>query len=256
MNVYDGWGDLYDKVYAWKSDDIEFYVEQAEISGGPILELGCGTGRITIPIAIAGMHITGLDSSIQMLEVARTKAGKVSDIENKIEFIHEDMTTFSMERKFSLIIIPFRGFLSLLTMSDQRQCLENIKTHLMPDGRLVFDVFVPDLDTLTDNTLTQVHSWDIFDNDTGNKFVVWDQSRFDNYNQIMDVRMIIEELDQGGFLISKVYKDFQLRYAHRLELQYLIELTGYNLMELYGDFLYKPIETESKDMVWMLSPCR
>ena len=63
MNVFDGWSDIYDKVYAWKSDDIQFYVDQARISGGPILELGCGTGRITIPIAMAGLEIIGLDNS-------------------------------------------------------------------------------------------------------------------------------------------------------------------------------------------------
>ena len=115
-------------------------------------------------------------------------------------------------------------------------------------------MFVPDLDTLTDNTLTAVHSWDTLDLDTGNKFVIWDQSRFDNYNQIMDIRMIIEELGQNGFLLNKIYRDFQLRYSHRLELQYLMELTGYNMLELYGNFSYQPIDSESKEMVWMMSP--
>jgi len=254
VNVFDQWSDIYDKVYAWKSDDIDFYVNQARISGGPILELGCGTGRITIPIAMSGLEITGLDNSGKMLETAKDKASKESGIEKNIEFIDGDMTTFSIDRKFSLIIIPFNGFLSLLTIADQRRCLENIKAHLIPDGRLILDVFVPDLDTLTDNTLNAVHSWDTLDLDTGNKFVIWDQSRFDNYNQIMNVRMIIEELGRNGFLLNKIYRDFQLRYVHRLELQYLIELTGYNMLELYGDFSYQSIDSESKEMVWMLSP--
>ena len=180
MNVFDEWSDIYDKVYAWKSDDIQFYVDQARVSGGPILELGCGTGRVTIPIGMAGLEITGLDNSGKMLEVAKVKVSKLSGIEKNIEFVAGDMTTFSINKQFSLIIIPFNGFLSLLTIDDQRRCLENIKAHLIPDGRLIFDVFVPDLDTLTDNTLHAVHSWDTLDLDTGNKFVIWDQSRFYN----------------------------------------------------------------------------
>jgi len=254
VNVFDGWSDIYDKVYAWKSDDIQFYVDQARISGGPILELGCGTGRITIPIAMSGLEIIGLDSSGKMLETAKTKISKTPGIEKNIELIDGDMTTFSIDRQFSLIIIPFNGFLSLLTIADQRRCLENIKAHLIPDGRLIFDVFVPDLDTLTDNTRTAVHSWDTLDIGTGNKLVIWDQSRFDNYNQIMNVRMIIEELGQNGFLLNKIYRDFQLRYSHRFELQYLMELTGYNMLELYGNFSNQPIDSESTEMVWMLSP--
>ena len=254
MNVFDEWSDIYDKVYAWKSDDIQFYVDQARVSGGPILELGCGTGRVTIPIGMAGLEITGLDNSGKMLEVAKVKVSKLSGIEKNIEFVAGDMTTFSINKQFSLIIIPFNGFLSLLTIDDQRRCLENIKAHLIPDGRLIFDVFVPDLDTLTDNTLHAVHSWDTLDLDTGNKFVIWDQSRFDNYNQITNVRMIIEELGQNGFLLNKIYRDFQLRYVHRFELQYLIELAGYNMLELYGNFSHEPIDPESKEMVWMLSP--
>ena len=130
MNVFDGWSDIYDKVYAWKSDDIQFYVDQARISGGPILELGCGTGRITIPIAMAGLEIIGLDNSGKMLETAKAKISKIPGIEKNIELIDGDMTTFSIDRQFSLIIIPFNGFLS----GNSRSSYSTILRSLERDG--------------------------------------------------------------------------------------------------------------------------
>lgn len=254
MTPFDEWADLYDWVYAWKRDDIPFYVEEAQRSGGPVLELGCGTGRVAIPVAQAGIEVVGLDSSAKMLQVARRKARALGPISGKLTWARGDMRSLSLTRKFALVIIPYRGFLSLLSVEEQRRCLEGIKAHLLPGGRLVFDIFVPDLHTLTDDTAAPVHSWDVTHPETGHRLVIWDQSRFDNHNQVINVRMIIEELDRAGEMVRKLYRDFQLRYIHRYEAQHLLELCGFHVLDLFGDFDHQPLDEASTEMIWVATP--
>ena len=251
MTPFDEWADLYDWVYAWKRDDIPFYVEEAKLSGGPVLELGCGTGRVAIRMAQAGVEVVGLDNSAKMLQVARRKARALGPMTGKVTWVRGDMRRFSLDQKFSLVIIPYRGFLSILSVEEQRRCLEGIKAHLLPGGKLVFDIFVPDLQTLTEGTAALVHSWDVSHPETGHRLVVWDQSRFDNHNQVINVRMIIEELNGAGEMVRKLYRDFQLRYIHRYEAQHLLELCGFHVLDIFGDFERQPLDEASDDMVWV-----
>lgn len=251
MTSFDEWASLYDWVYAWKLDDIPFYVDEAKRSMGSVLELGCGTGRITIPMAQAGIDVVGLDISGKMLQVARQKARAVRPIDGDITWVRGDMCKFSLNQKFDLVVIPYRGFLSILNMDQQRRCLENIRYHLLPAGRLIFDIFVPDLDTLSDHTTGLVHSWDVTDPATGSRLVVWDQSRFDNHSQVIDVRMIMEELNSSGQVMDKLYRDFQIRYIHRYEAQYLLELSGFHVLDVFGDFQRQPLNDTSTEMIWI-----
>ena len=254
MSVFDEWSDLYDWVYAWKQDDIPFYVGEAQSSGGPVLELGCGTGRVAIPVAQSGIEVVGVDSSTKMLDIARSKATALGDINGNLTWLKGDMRSLSLGRKFPLVVIPYRGFLSLLSVGDQRQCLDVIKAHLLPGGRLIFDIFVPDLYTITEGSAAPVHLWDITHDHTGHRLVIWDQSRFDNYNQVINVRMIIDELNVAGKMVSKLYRDFQIRYIYRYEAHHLLELCGFQILNLLGDFKYGPIDEFSTDMIWIATP--
>ena len=136
-SAYDQWASIYDAVYSYVRDDIPFYVKEALDSGGDVLELGCGTGRVTIPIAQAGINIVGLDFSEAMLDIARSKAEGLPGNSGELSLQLGDMRDFDLGRQFSLIIIPFRGFLSLLSVEDEISTLREIRRHLLPDGRLV-----------------------------------------------------------------------------------------------------------------------
>ena len=92
-----------------------------------MLELGCGTGRVTIPIAQSGINIIGLDSSTEMLRKAQDKVQTLPVDTSNISFLHEDMRNFSVDQEFGLVIIPFRGFLSLLSVADQVDTLAMVK---------------------------------------------------------------------------------------------------------------------------------
>ena len=251
---YDEWAEVYDSVYSYVTEDIPFYVDEARRSGGPVLELGCGTGRVAIPIAQAGVNIVGLDFSPAMLRVARGKAAGLTGTGRPLTLVEGDMRDISLDQRFSLVIIPFRGFLALLTVDDQIQALDSIRRHLATDGRLIFSVFVPDLNMLLQEGDVPYHLRDVTDPETGKRLVLWHQSRYDNHNQIIDARMIAEELDETGVVIKRLYRDFQLRYAHRWEMEHLLAVSGYEVLELYGDFDRSPFDETSTEMVWVVRP--
>ena len=254
MTSYDGWAGVYDSIYAYVREDIPFYVREAARSGAPVLELGCGTGRVTLPIANSGVDVLGLDNSEGMLEQARGKARLLEDGHGGIDLHVGDMRDFSLGRTFPLVIIPFRGFLALLSVEDQVRCLANIREHLEPGGRLIFNVFAPDPQMLVEDEDAAFHLRDVADPDTGRTFVIWQQTRVDNFNQILSVRLIVDEIDQGGTAANRFYCDYQIRYAHRFEILHLLERCGYEVIDLYGDFDGSPFDEESGEMVWVTRP--
>lgn len=254
MTSYDGWADVYDSIYAYVREDIPFYVQEAVRSGGPVLELGCGTGRVTLPIAQSGIDIVGLDNSEGMLARARDKAALLEDGHGNMDLCMGDMRKFSLDRTFSLIIIPFRGFLSLLSVEDQVRCLTTARKHLEPDGRLIFNIFVPDPQMLVEDEDAAFHLRDVTDPDTGRTSVVWQQTRVDSFNQVLSVRLIVDEIDQEGAVGKRFYRDYQIRYAHRIEILHLLERCGFEVVDLYGDFDYSPFDEDSGEMVWVAKP--
>ena len=254
MTSYDGWAGVYDSIYAYVREDIPFYVREAARSGGTVLELGCGTGRVTLPIARSGVDVVGLDNSEGMLEQARGKARLLEDGHGGIDLRAGDMRDFSLGRTFPLVIIPFRGFLALLSVEDQVRCLAGIREHLEPGGRLIFNVFTPDPQMLVEDEDAAFHLRDVADPDTGRTFVIWQQTRVDNFNQILSVRLIVDEIDQDGTAANRFYCDYQIRYAHRFEILHLLERCGYEVIDLYGDFDGSPFDEESGEMVWVARP--
>ena len=251
---FDAWADVYDSVYSYVREDIPFYVDAAREPGSPVLELGCGTGRVAIPVAEAGIDVVGLDSSDPMLDVARRKARHLASESGTLTLVRADMRDFALgpEKKFNLVIIPFRGFLSLLTVEDQTKTLLSIKRHLAPGGRLIFNIFVPDLNMLVQEGDVPFHFRDVDGPEPGSRFVLWHQSSYDNHDQIISARLIAEELDGNGTMVKRFYRDFQLRYIHRWEMHHLLELCGFEIRDLFGDFQLSEFDEASTEMVWVV----
>jgi SAM-dependent methyltransferase len=123
-------------------DDIPFYVDlarQAAEQGHAVLELGCGTGRVTIPMALAGADVTGLDSSPAMLDIARAKAEGAGI---SVQWVEGDIAHFDLGERFGLVVIPFRSFLHLTRDDEQTGCLAAIHRHLTAGGRLALNFYV------------------------------------------------------------------------------------------------------------------
>ena len=252
ISPYDAWADIYDSVFSYVNEDIPFYVDEAGRSGGPVIELGCGTGRVAIPIALSGIDVVGLDSSPLMIKRARQKADQTGV--SNLRLVQADMIDFKFDDKFPLAIVPFRGLLSLLSLEDMERTLLNVRRHLTPGGRLIFDIFVPDLNMMVQEGDVPYHFRDVTDPTTGRNLVIWNQASYDSHRQIMSIRSTIEELDLSGRVASKMYRDFALRYMFRWEMHYLLRACGYDILELYGDFKRQEFDENSTEMVWVVTP--
>ncbi len=132
--------------------------------------------------------------------------------------------------------------------------LNNIRTHLAPGGKLIFNIFVPDPEAIVQPRDIPYHFRDVVDPRTGETFVIWMQSHYDSFNQLTYARLIIETLDESRTVISKIYRDFWLRYIYRWEMHHLLTTCGFEVEELYGDFEYGPFDELSTEMVWIARP--
>ena len=147
MSGYDKIARLYDPWSRSVVEDIAFYIDEATHSGGPVLELGVGTGRIAVPVAAAGIEVVGVDLSAGMLEVARERAELAAV---PVDLRQGDMRDPPVDGVFPLVLIPFRSLLHMETDVDRRAVLRAAARHLAPEGRLIFDVFAPGADDIAD----------------------------------------------------------------------------------------------------------
>ncbi|HEX5799198.1 MAG TPA: methyltransferase domain-containing protein [Gaiellaceae bacterium] len=139
---YDRIARLYDPWSHSVTEDIEFYVEEARRSGGPVVELACGTGRIAVPVARAGVRVIGVDGSAAMLEVARERAA-AAGVEELVDLRLGDLRDPPVAERVPLVLVPFRSLLHMTTERDRERALGAAGSLLLPGGRLVFDVFAP-----------------------------------------------------------------------------------------------------------------
>jgi SAM-dependent methyltransferase len=145
ISVYDDIARLYDPWSASVQEDVPFYVEEARRCGGPIVELGVGTGRIAIPVAAAGIRVIGVDSSRGMLAVCAERA-ELAGVELDLRF--GDLRDPPVDECVPLVTIPFRSLLHMRTDDDRRRALRAVRRLLAPGGRFVFDVFAPAADDI------------------------------------------------------------------------------------------------------------
>ena len=147
MSAYDGIARLYDPWSRSVVEDVGFYVEEALRSGGPVVELGVGTGRIAVPIASAGVPVVGIDSSQGMLGVAAEQA-EAAGVAALVDLRFGDMRDPPVDGTAPLVICPFRSLLHMQTDPDRRTALRAIRGMLRPESRFVFDVFAPGSDDI------------------------------------------------------------------------------------------------------------
>ena len=233
----------YDYVIPYRDrKDIGFYVDIANELGGPVLELGCGTGRVLIPAAQAGIDIAGLDSSALMLGICKQRLSQLPEEDSqRIKLVEGDMRAFDLNRKFNLTTIPFRPFQHLLTVNDQLACLKCIHRHLFDRGWLVMDLFNPSLSMLSDpNHKQQTYQEPEFVTPDGRK--VNRIARIisqDLANQIREIEFVYEITHPDGRKEAHTAA-FKLRYTFRFEAEHLLSLAGFSVEKLYSDFDRSP----------------
>src|SRR5438034_8684721 len=135
--------DLYDFAYGDYSEDTDFYLNLARATGGPILELGAGTGRVAFPLAKAGHRVVGIDTSSSMLAKANEKVKASRLARGRLSFIEADMTAFDLDERFALVIVAANTFQHLTLTRDQRACIGRVAAHLQPGGAFTRSVRSP-----------------------------------------------------------------------------------------------------------------
>jgi len=212
-----------------QSGDVEFYRTLAREAGGSVLELGCGSGRVLLPIARDGIACTGLDSSAAMLEELARK----SPPEN-LRLVAGAMQDFDLgAQRFSLIYSAFRSFQHLLTVEDQLSCLRAVRRHLAPGGLFALDVFAPKLERIAvfDEKEFEEMRW----RDGEVEIVRFTSVRRDPATQIMDVTFRFERRRPGAPTEIHAVQT-RMRWFFRYELEHLLVRAGFSSLEFFGGF--------------------
>jgi SAM-dependent methyltransferase len=239
FDEYASVAELYDHVAFYKAlPDVAFYVEAAREAGGPVLELGCGTGRVLLPTARAGVEVAGLDASPGMLEVCRRRVAEEADeVRSRVTLQQGDMRAFYLGRRFRLVTIPFRPFQHLTTVEDQMACLASIRRHLDGDGRLIVDLFNPSLDALANRPVGE-------EMDEEAPFTTPDGRRMfrrhklvaaDRFGQVNRFELIYYVTHPDG-REERLVHAFAMRYVFRFEMEHLLARSGFAVEALYSGF--------------------
>jgi SAM-dependent methyltransferase len=234
---------FYDTIYHQVRDgvDNEYFQNEIQSSGGKILEIGVGTGRLFLNALNRGADIHGLDISESMLDVLYTKLP--SDQHYRIS--QQNITDFSFDFNFDLIIAPFRVMMHLISMAEQIRAIDNVYDHLNSKGRFIFDVFIPDLNQLIKGISNKMDFEGEYE--SGRMIRRFVSTSPDLVNQIIEVNFHMEWEERNGLK----HDDWilPLRFYFRYELEHLLERTKFESYKIYGDYQGNELNKESKDFV-------
>jgi len=232
----------YDAAYASLRSlgpDAEFYRALAAETGGPVLELGCGTGRVLARLAADGHACTGLDASREMLAVLERRAPAVRTV-------HGDMCDFALGECFRLVFSAFRAFQHLVRVEDQLRCLAAVLDHLEPGGTFAFDVFAPRLDRLAQREEPETE--DLRFEQDGHDVVRYTRVVRSPETQTQRVAFRYERR-AGGRAVADEHAAFSMRWFFRYELEHLLVRAGFTDVEIFGDFDRRPVGRDTPAFV-------
>jgi len=234
--------------------DVEFYLEQARRSGGPVLDLGGGTGRVAWPLAEAGFEVTSLDLSAPMLARSEAKRALASPAaQTRVDLVQADVRDFAVPTRFGLAIAPGRTFQMLLTPEDQRSALASIHRHLRPGGVLVLQLFDPLLEACAafDGAPPDADRGTVVLPDSGHR-VTRQVLRHttDPLRQLLTQVWEFTELDDAGKALRREQETLRLRWTYRFEMRYLLEVSGFEVAAEYSDFRGSPPQYAA-EQVWV-----
>jgi SAM-dependent methyltransferase len=247
-SMYGDWAEYYDEVYVDQANtgDLAFYLAEAKAAGGPVLEAGCGTGRILLPTLAEGVDIDGFDLTETMLARLRERAAAAG---LSPHIWRADMRTFTAPRKYALVTCPFRAFLHLLTVEDQLAGLTRFREALLPGGRLLLNVFHPSYSI----TVAQQGQWTLDDEfvhrATNRHTRLWVAVTNDLINQVKTVRERFDELDEGGRVVAQREIEMKLAWIFTPQMELLLRCAGYSRWAFYGGFDRRPLANDNDEMV-------
>jgi SAM-dependent methyltransferase len=241
---------LYDSYATGLNGDVEFHVSYSLDAAGPVMEMGCGTGRLLIPIAQEGVDIIGVDGEPSMLEIAERKLA-LANPSGQVQLIKGDLQTYRAEVRCKLILVAYRTFLHLTEPGLMRRSLEMMHTNLDEDGLAIISFFDPSLEFI-DEYLGPLESSPVkivqtfAHPTTGGPVVMSNRRSVDPETQLVVTESIFEE--EGGEITTV---PLTLRYLFRPEMESLLALCGFEVEALYGDFFRGPYHYGG-EQIWVV----
>jgi len=235
-------------------EDKKFYLRLAKKTGSPILELGCGTGRITIPLLEAGYRVVGIDSSGEMLRRLKNKTSELKLASKQLKLHHSNMANFNLKQKFPLIIIPFCSFQYLLTRKEQDNCLSRIYRHLSPKGVLALELFIQKYDFLAEKEGKQwvYERYLPLQKIKIKRIAVLKHKDFNN--QINYFQKKYKIFNKSGKCLDKFELKDSVRYVFRFEMENLLEKHGFEIKNIFGAYpISKKYDYSCDKMIFVAS---
>jgi SAM-dependent methyltransferase len=253
---YDAWAKYYDLVNTGLPGEAEFYVGQAVRIGGRALELGCGTGRIAIPMAMSGLDVTGLDISTAMLALCRAKRRAVGKLSGKLRVVRADMRDFQLDGLFDFVAIAYRTFMHLKLPQEQRACLEAVHRHLADDGVLILNCWMPSVGFIAplsdkfSGLLQFVGRYPLEEN--GLNLVHYCATSCEPLMQLIVEDHVFHTVDEDGTVHATETLSMERVWITPREMGNLVRLCGFEPEAVFGDFDCNPLTAESSEQIWVL----
>ena len=233
-DLFASYARFYDLDYAGFDADQAMIQQFAARCGSPILELGCGTGRLLVPLAKQDYRLTGVDASGAMLDLARQKLN-AEGLAERVTLVEQDLRCLDLKDRFHFAFAAINSFLHLATRADQEEVLKRIHRHLVPGGLVLLDLFNPDPGRLLDARGQVVLEKVMEDPETGHRLMKFYADRADLAQQTVHVTIFVDEMDGEGH-VQRTLFPYSLLYLHRSELELLLRQSGFETEALYGSY--------------------
>jgi SAM-dependent methyltransferase len=235
MNFYATIARYYDSEHADKDEDFAFYSELASEADGPILIIGSGTGRVALHLAEQGHTVHGIEIENAMFQRAEAHLKARPHLRERVTFHHADAMRLKLDLRFGLVILPYNTFMHFLTLDAQRRLLARIAQWVKEGGALAVDLPNAGDAFASQDTEAIILERTFIEQDSGHLVMQQSSSRLDRTEQLMEVTWLYDEIGEGGVLTRTVVP-VQLHYFFFNELWLLLEHSGLDIEEVYGDF--------------------
>jgi SAM-dependent methyltransferase len=214
---------------------IQFYIDEAQSAGGPVLEVGAATGLYTLALARVGLQVQSLDISPEMLQFVQERLDQESrETQAHVTLTQADMRSFQLDTKFRTALLPGNVLLAATSIEDQLRTLRCVNEHLEENGTLILDVFAPDRALIGRGA---DYSWCQFSvPHTGTTYFCHRHVNVEPFQQLLRIRFIHEELDDDGNLSDRRVDVINFRYIYPNELRLALHIAGFRIKHMYGDF--------------------